>query len=103
MQLNNLAPLWDEGIQAMLSTEFERKQKPLDIVDLQTLAVDHATRIGDIMETLFLMAVYGDWNYTTEGGETQAIDQAALDDLYSRGRLGADDLKTFDGVWTPVS
>lgn len=102
MQLNSLAPLWDEAIQGMLAEEFNTKQRPLDIVDLQTLAVDHATRIGDIMETLFLMAVYGDWIYTSEEGETQAIDQSALDELYARGRLGADDLKTFDGVWQPA-
>jgi len=103
MYLNSLAPLWDEAIQGMLTAEFEKNQRPLDIVDLQTLAADHATRIGDIMETLFLMAVYGDWIYASEEGEKQSVDQAALDDLYARGRLGADDLKTFDGLWQPAN
>lgn len=100
MMLNNMAPLWDEAIAGLLMDDHREKARPLDIVDLQALAVENATRIGDIMETLFLMAIYGDWTYS-DGNGAKSLDQSALDDLYSRGRVSAEDLSSFDGVWQP--
>ena len=96
-------PLWDEGIASFLLGEYEARGEPLSIDDLQRFAIDNATRVGDILETLFLMAIYGEWRYTDAGGEALTLDQAALDELYSKGRLGEDDLAAFSGVWTPAA
>ena len=58
-------PLWDEGISSFLLGEYEQRQVPLSIDDLQVFANDHAVRVGDILETLFLMAIYGCLLYTS--------------------------------------
>ncbi len=103
MLLNNLAPLWDEAISAMLSEHYFEHQQPLSLENLNTLAVENATRIGDIMETLFLMSIYGDWQYSDASGEAKQLDQSALDELYSNGRPKFEDLQDFSGTWSPVT
>ena len=95
-------PLWDEGISSFLLGEYETRRAPLTIDDLQGFAIEHATRVGDILETLFLMAIYGEWRYTDAAGAELVLDQAALDELYAKGRLSARDLAAFPGMWSPV-
>ena len=96
-------PLWDEGISSFLAGEYERRRAPLTTGELQGFAIEHATRVGDILETLFLMAIYGEWRYVDAGsGDELTLDQEALDGLYAKGRLSADDLAAFPGVWEPV-
>ena len=101
MQNIEPAPLWDEGISTFLYGEYDTRQRPLTIDDLQSFTVEQAVRIGDILETLFLMAIYGEWIYTDEAGVEQKLDEAALDALYAKGRLSKEDLLAFDGVWQP--
>lgn len=101
MQHTEPAPLWDEGISSFLYGEHDKRQRPLTIEDLQSFTIEQAVRIGDILETLFLMAIYGEWEYTDAAGVEQKLDEGALDDLYARGRLSRDDLAAFNGVWQP--
>jgi len=96
-------PLWDEGISSFLHVEFDKRQAPLSVQDLQRLAIENAVRIGDMLETLFLMAIYGEWRYTDTLGHDLPLDESALNDLYAKGRLGADDLEEFVGLWSPAS
>lgn len=103
MLLNNLAPLWDEAIASMLSEHYFENQQPLTLENLNALALENATRIGDIMETLFLMSIYGDWQYSTGDGQAQQLDQSALDELYSNGRPKYEDLQAFNGTWAPIN
>lgn len=102
MQKPQTDPLWDEGISSYLQGEYQKNQAPLTIDDLQGYANEQAVRVGDILETLFLMAIYGQWAYTDTEGQERELDEAALDSLYAKGRLSPDDLAAFDGVWTPV-
>lgn len=102
MQEQQLDPIWDEGISSLLEGEYERLQKPLTMDDLRGYAVEHAIRIGDILETLFLMGIYGAWKYTDEQGAEQKLDEDALNALYAKGRLEESDLAAFPGVWQPV-
>jgi len=95
-------PLWDEGISSLLYGEYERHQAPFKMEDLRGYANQHAVRIGDILETLFLMAIYGEWQYTNEAGEEQVLDEDALNSLYAKGRLDEKDLEAFSGVWQPT-
>ena len=95
-------PLWDEGISSFLLGEYEARRTPLTIDDLQGFAIEHATRIGDILETLFLMTIYGEWRYADAAGTELTLDQGALDELYAKGRLSSEDLTAFPGVWAPV-
>ena len=94
--------LWDEGISSHLAVEYERLQRPLKTADLQQIANEHAVRVGDLLETLYLMAIEGAWHYCDEQGTTQEVDEKALDELYAKGRIGQDDLKCFSGVWIPA-
>ncbi len=95
-------PLWDEGISTFLYGEYEKRDEPLTIEDLQAFAVDQAVRIGDMLETLFLMAIYGEWNYTDAAGNSLRLDEDALNTLYAKGRLDKDDLSDFSGLWSPA-
>jgi len=102
MQQLNPEPIWDEGISSYLYGEFERKQAPLSTEELRVSAIEQAVRIGDILETLFLMAIYGEWKYTDESGQEQTLDEDALNELYGKGRISEEELKAFPGFWSPV-
>jgi len=101
-QHSDPAPLWDEGISSFLHGEYAARGEPLTIENLQSYASEHAVRIGDILETLFLMAIYGSWQYSDADGTPRTLDEDALNALYAKGRLSADDLHAFAGVWTPL-
>ncbi len=96
------APLWDEGISTYLLGEYERRQAPLNLDDLCSFTVEQAIRISDILETLFLLAIYGEWTFTRPDGRVQKIDSQMLDALYERGRLAHDELDDYRGEWRPV-
>lgn len=102
MQSVNVEPLWDEGIALFLAGEYEKNQRPLGAADLQRFANEQAVRVGDLLETLFLMVIYGSWHYCDDQGNPQKINESALDELYAKGRIGPDDMKEFDGVWIPA-
>jgi len=100
--LSDPAPLWDEGISSFLHGEYAKNEAPLTLEQLQGYAAEHAVRVGDILETLFLMAIYGSWQYSDADGVEQPLDEAALDALYAKGRLSVEDAAAFAGVWTPT-
>lgn len=103
MQVQNNDPLWDEGISSYLIGQYEQQQKPLTASDLQNIANEWAVRVGDLLETLFLMSIAGAWQYCdAEDGSSIELDEEALDDLYAKGRVSAEDMKEFDGVWSPM-
>ncbi|MBX2884170.1 MAG: hypothetical protein KTR32_29715 [Granulosicoccus sp.] len=96
-------PLWDEGISTFLLGEWQKKEQPLSIYDLQNFANTQAVRVGDLLETLYLMAIYGAWQYCDEEGKCLDVDADALDVLYAKGRICPDDLEDFGGLWSPTS
>lgn len=102
MQAQLTEPLWDEGISSFLEDEYRKTQVPLTAIQLSQLASDKAVRVGDLLETLYLMAIYGAWHYCDEKGESMDLDEEALDDFYAKGRIGRDDLAAFSGVWIPA-
>ena len=95
-------PLWDEGIASYLMGEYEKRQAPLSSEDLQAFAVERAQRVGDMLETLFLMAIYGEWKYVDAEGAEQPLDEERLNDLYAKGRITEADLAAFGGLWQPA-
>lgn len=102
MQTQQAEPLWDEGISSYLSLEYEKRGAPLTGADLQYLAGEQAVRVGDLLETLFLMSIYGAWHYCDEQGNSQELDENALDEFYAKGRIGPDEMAAFSGVWIPA-
>ena len=100
-QQSDPAPLWDEGISSFLHGEYAAHGRPLTLEDLQGYAAEHAVRIGDILETLFLMAIYGAWRFTDADGVARELDEDALNELYAKGRLAPSDLDAFAGEWAP--
>jgi len=102
MQTQPIEPLWDEGISSFLLGEYNKRKTPLSMEDLQTFATDQAVRVGDLLETLFIMAVYGEWTYTNADGVPERLNENALDDFYAKGRLSREDQEAFRGVWAPA-
>jgi hypothetical protein len=94
-------PKWDVALAAMASTACKQKAAPLTLDDFHQLASEHAIRLDDIMETMFLLVIHGEWRYTDSSGNEQHLDQATLDNLYVKRRLSEEDLATFDGGWQP--
>jgi hypothetical protein len=72
------------------------------MTDFNALAREHTIRLDDIMETLFLLAINGQWIYTDNDGRIRPLDQATLDRLYTNRRLSEQDLAAFDGDWRPA-
>ena len=58
MLLSEQTPLWDEAIASLVAEHQEQLDEPLELHHLEKMAVDNAVRLGDIIETLYLMAIY---------------------------------------------
>ena len=102
MQTLPIEPPWDEGISSYLLGEYAKRQSPLSMEDLEVFAAHQAVRVGDLLETLFIMAIYGEWTYSNADGVAERLDENALDDFYAKGRLSKEDLATFSGFWAPA-
>jgi len=101
MPLEEPMPKWDVALAAMAHDAWKQKGTPLTLGDFRDMASEHAIRLDDIMETLFLLVIHGEWRYTDTSGTERRLDQATLDSLYVRRRLSEKDLATFDGGWQP--
>lgn len=99
--LTEQTPLWDEAISNMLVEEQQILDAPLNLEKLQELAVSHAIRLGDIIETLFLMAIYGDWRFLDAEGKSKELDEQALQSMYAKGRIDKENADAFEGDWIP--
>ena len=102
MQSNENKPKWDIALASLARDEYRKKAAPLTLDDFRALAREHAIRLDDIMETIFLLAIHKEWKYLNSAGEQQNIDQETLDSLYVKRRLSDKDLSVFDGGWEPV-
>lgn len=102
MSLNEDMPKWDVALAALAGDEFRKKASPLTLNDFRSLAKEHAIRLDDIMETMFLLAVNKEWVYTDRTGKKQAFDQDTLEALNNKRRLSEKNLGTFVGVWQPA-
>ena len=96
-------PKWDVAIASMANEHYHKKTSPLTLDDFRSLAIEHAMRLDDIMETMFLLAIHGEWEYSDASGEIQPLAQETLDGLYVKRRLSEEDLSSFDGNWKPAS
>ncbi|HFD80203.1 MAG TPA: hypothetical protein ENK05_07430 [Gammaproteobacteria bacterium] len=95
-------PKWDVALASLALDEQRRKTTPLTLEDFGRLASEYRIRLDDIMETMFLLVIHGQWEYLDASGKAQALDRQTLDRLYVKGRLAADDLAAFDGGWRPL-
>ncbi|GMQ88976.1 MAG: hypothetical protein BMS9Abin09_0418 [Gammaproteobacteria bacterium] len=102
MPSNNDMPKWDVALAALAKDTFQKKAAPLVLDDFRHLASEHAIRFDDIMESMFQLAINGEWRYTDSSGSERVLDQATLDSLYVKRRLSEEDLSAFDGGWQPV-
>ncbi len=102
MSSNEDKPKWDVALAALARDTFQKKASPLVLDDFRHLASEHAIRFDDIMESMFQLAINGEWKYTDSSGNEQTLDQATLDSLYVKRRLSEEDLSAFDGDWQPV-
>ena len=95
-------PKWDVAIASMANEHYHKKTSRLTLDDFRSLAIEHAMRLDDIMETMFLLAINREWEYKDASGEKQPLDQQTLDGLYVKRRLSEQDLSSFDGSWQPT-
>ena len=94
-------PKWDEALANMANEQFLEQKRPLTLQDLNALADEYSFRLDYIMVTMFQLVINGDWQYLDSSGTEQQFTQDTLDKLYVNRRLKEEDLKNFDGVWTP--
>ena len=99
---NQSMPKWDVALASLAEDEFRKKAAPLTLDDFRRLAKQHAIRLDDIMETMFLLAINEEWRYTDVSGTPVKLEQETLDKLYVKRRLSEDDLATYEGGWSPV-
>ena len=102
MLLSEQTPLWDEAIASLVAEHQEQLDEPLELHHLEKMAVDNAVRLGDIIETLYLMAIYGDWQYNDADGKQKELDEEALQAMYAQGRIDKSNAHAFNGLWTPT-
>lgn len=102
MSTSDELPRWDEALAALATDEYRRRGNPLNLDDFRALARQHATRLDDIMETMFLLVIHGQWKYLDASGTRQLLPRTTLDGLYVKRRLSEDDLAAFNGSWLPV-
>jgi hypothetical protein len=101
MQSDANMPKWDVALALLARDNFAHKGGPLSLEDFRSLAKQHAIRFDDIMETMFLLVIHGDWTYRDRSGHVQPLDQETLDHLYVKRRLSEQDVAAFDGGWEP--
>jgi len=101
MPANENMPKWDVALASLANEEFRKKAAPLTLDDFRNLAREHAIRLDDIIETMFLLVINGEWIYTDDAGNEQPLNQETLDGLYVKRRLSEEDLSTFTGGWQP--
>jgi hypothetical protein len=101
MPSNEEMPKWDVAIASLAAEHYRQKARPLTLADFRGLAREHAMRLDDIMETMFLLAIHHEWEYRDASGREQPLDQETLDGLYVKRRLSEEDLNAFDGSWKP--
>jgi hypothetical protein len=101
MTTNDTPPKWDVALASLAMDEYKKKTAPLTMDDFHNLASQHAIRLDDIMETMFLLVIHSQWIYTDSNGQQQSLDQETLDGLYVKRRLSDADLAAFDGDWRP--
>ena len=101
MPSNQDMPKWDVAIAALVNDQHRKKASPLTLSDFRSLAREHAMRLDDIMETMFLLAIHREWEYSDAAGDKQSLTQEILDSLYVKRRLSEEDLSSFDGGWQP--
>ena len=92
-------PKWDVALEALLNEEFTRLQLPLTVDDIQRLAVLHSIRFDDLLDTLMLMCIHGDWRYQTAQGAEQQISEEDYDQLFESGRTTDEGVAHYDGGW----
>ena len=102
MPSNQDMPKWDVAIALLANEEYHKKASPLTVNDFHRLATEHAMRLDDIMETIFLLVINGEWEYRKASGEKQGLTQATLNGLYVKRRRSEQDLRLFDGGWQPI-
>jgi len=102
MSSKEFLPKWDVALAALAKDAFQKKAAPLVLDDFRHLASEHAIRFDDIIESMFQLAIHGEWKYTDSSGSEHVLDQETLDSLYVKRRLSEKDLSDFDGGWQPV-
>ena len=96
------APKWDIALEALLKEEVSKKQAAITLDDMRRLAVIHAIRFDDIMDTLLVMCLDGEWKYQNRQGQDQVISEEDVDKLFASGRIVESDLEAYTGGWLPV-
>lgn len=95
-------PRWDVALEALLRETCQRLGRPLTHGDFRQLATRYAIRFDDIMDTLFELAMAGEWEFRQADGEPVAVTPELVAGLHVKSRLEEDDLRTFRGSWRPL-
>src|SRR3569623_1173446 len=92
----------DVALEAVLMEDDLKKAAPRTLDDVRRLALEFAIRFVDIVVTLFVLCIYGEWQYRDRQGVVGEMTPERFNDLTSNGRLKDRDLIGFDGGWAPL-
>ena len=94
-------PLWDVALEALLTETYEGLGQPLDMDQLRKLAVAHAIRLDDILDTLCRLAEQGQWAFVAPAGGVGPPDSDLCRLLHANHRLNDGQLARLAGTWKP--
>jgi len=94
-------PKWDIALEALISDEYRRLQRPLSIGDFRRLGQAHKIRFHDIMATVYQLVRYGKWRHEARDEQGRPVDEQALQGLYDHGRLDEDAAERLAVSWAP--
>ncbi|NOZ11930.1 MAG: hypothetical protein GXP09_12945 [Gammaproteobacteria bacterium] len=92
---------WDLALAGLAEEEHRRLGRTLRVGDFSRIARENATRLDDIMGTVFELCICGRWSYQGADGSDTQITRDMVDKLSRDGRLDEFDLAAYSGGWCP--
>ncbi len=88
-------PKWDVALEALITDEYRRLKRPLQVADFRRLAQAHKIRFHDIMETVQLLDRHGRWCHQGTAAD------GTVPGLYVHSRVDEDVAERGAVSWSP--
>lgn len=92
---------WDLALAGLAEEEHHRLGRELRVEDFSRIAKENATRLDDIMSTMFELCIHGRWSYQGADGANKQITRDMVAKLNQDGRINELDLAAYSGGWHP--
>jgi len=104
--MNELAmediPKWDVALESLAKEEFGKLGHALSLDDFKRLGTEYKIRFDDLMHSLSQLVTNEQWSQQGFDSEGNAVDQAALEELFVYNRLDEKIAVKYAVVWQPM-